>query len=761
MVMPFQPPMMPPPGMDPMMGPMPGATPMPPMDPAMMAMGPPLMPDAIMPPPPAAPPGMDIMALLADPQISEMLKDPATNLALTQMVNEDQTLDPTTRDMLLQVLDQSVKPKNGPVYPKWYKPNRYPKRTATDIEHDIRREREDYQDLILRMRGDRDRLMKAVTGAVGQFRDHEDAEEEHFHDYALVLDFQLIVTLISSTNLVFKVTPPTSGGRQDAEKIEDFGIRSREHQIARHYARHAADLATDEAKTAGTYGHIVCRRLPNFEAESDEIPINADFLDPTTCFPEFDENGLRAMKRVFVMRIRDIIDVWEKDGSEVRDTLYSTRTKLGNGQERDAREDDEREVLEFWDRRQHYIVVNGKLIHHWEHKFGFAPFVYVRSPIGDASQVNEGSGFGYGTGSLLNRRKDIASKGLSHIANTYKTHEQKEAIFGKMMTLLRSVTNPTRTIEQDMSIYGDDPMISNAEGTVSMLRMGYEREVPTPIPNGFQMAPPLLAATNESQGRGLMPAEAYGSPSGSQQSGSSIESLTESGRDKLTPWLKMLTRYHEECFEMDLRFVRDWGHLLGSDMDKGNLTIQRSKMALDDDPMVQITPDILRNGKMRTSVKMTSLRLQNLGPLGQGITPWLQAGLMEKEEALDLRGVQDARATLRRIEIEKYKDTEEYKQAMMVKWMREEGENEAADMVETLIAMKAGAGGGPPGGVPPPQMPGLGPGVGMDGGAPMGPNGPQMAGSGGLGGSAPMGGPQDYAAMGLPPPAPGGSGAPI
>ncbi|HXG72788.1 MAG TPA: hypothetical protein VNJ04_19510, partial [Gemmatimonadaceae bacterium] len=636
--------------------------------------------------------------------------------------------DPAVMEALMRLIEGDAGLQRGPVYPKWYKPGQYPTPDATRIAHKARRDREDYQDLIARWRSDRNWLQLA---SVGVFDEHDPEFEEEFHDAALALDANLVTSLLAGTEIIYKVTPPTTSGRQDAEKIEDFGIRCREHTINRHYLTHAANLAVDEVKTAITYGHIVCRRLPDFEAESDEIPVAVDFLDPATCFPTWQAGrGINTMTRIYLETVENIIGTWDTEDNKVHDKLMARKYKQSNGQERDRLPNDELEVIEYWDRRWHTIIVDNEIIHKWEHKFSFVPFVYIKSGLGDASQVTEGSSTMFGVGSTMNRRRDLASKGMSIVAYTKKTHEQKEAIMGRMFTELKKTSNPPRTFEQDGSVYGDAPLVSSAEGAVNMLRMNYEREVNQALPQGFQLAPPVLAAVSEAQMRGLMPAESYGSPSGSQQSGSSIESLNESGRDKLTPWLLMLTEYHKQCFEMDLRFFRDWGHLMGSDMKKGAIFLETTSTNVEDEPLVQVTPEMLRNGKMRTSVKMTSLRLQNLGPLGNAVGMWKNMGLIEDVEALDLRGVSDAGAMLRRIEIQEFKKMDEFKKPALIKWLREEGEYEMADMAETMLAAQSGlmGGGGAPGQGPPPGPPGLGPGsgAGTNGGAPPGPNGPQM-----------------------------------
>jgi hypothetical protein len=118
---------------------------------------------------------------------------------------------------------------------------------------------------------------------------------------------------------------------------------------------------------------------------------------------------------------------------------------------------------------------------------------------------------------------------------------------------------------------------------------------------------------------------------------------------------------------------------------------------------------------------MTSLRLQNLGPLGNAVQMWRNQGLMTKLEALELRGVQDPHAYLRQKDIEDFKDTPEYKTAKLLEWADEEGESPTviSTMMYLLATKGGGGGGGQPGASPAGPMPGNGggpPTVGMPGG---------------------------------------------
>src|SRR5699024_5428236 len=99
-------------------------------------------------------------------------------------------------------------------------------------------------------------------------------------------------------------------------------------------------------------------------------------------------------------------------------------------------------------------------------------------------------------------------------------------------------------------------------------------EVPGPEKPGFSLIGPIMGAVNEAAARGYLPASAYGLTSNANESGTAIEGLNEAGRDKITPWITMLQRWDTECAVMALTLFRDWGHLLGSDGERGQFEIE-------------------------------------------------------------------------------------------------------------------------------------------------------------------------------------------
>jgi hypothetical protein len=123
---------------------------------------------------------------------------------------------------------------------------------------------------------------------------------------------------------------------------------------------------------------------------------------------------------------------------------------------------------------------------------------------------------------------------------------------------------------------------------------------------------------------------------------------------------------------------------------------------------------MLRRTGIQVDVRLTSVKMANLGPLGNAVNLWRNAGLMTKEEALKLRDVRDPESTLRKIRIEEVQDMDFFKKAEVLDALKREGNWSLYYEVQAQIAAEKGGGGG---GGNQPMAPG---GTGAPGGAPPG-----------------------------------------
>lgn len=672
-----------PPGPMPPSGPMgvtpgPGAIGMPPGDPAMMAMG-------GMPPMglPGFPPGV-----MPDPNYPGSVPVQDAELMLAMQ-------DPEVAQALINLLIQEIDPDEGPKRPPWYNDDDYPKPKPNDIADKVEQDHRDYSRLIDRMRRDRDRIRMAVVGA---FKDHDSENEVTFQDASLAIDVQLITSILAAADLIFWKSAKKAGKADDAQKIENLCYAITEQAAARYHAMTGMDWKTDLIKTALSTGHLVSRVLPRLDADEGEVPVNIDLLDPATCYPTWDEYGLETMTRLYRLDVTRVFRGFRLDKKQQKKVL-DKRAKNKDGTYRPRSITDTVEVKEYWDRRWYALTVDDDvIIGPVEHDMGKVPFRVTRSAIGDPGNVYEHNlHVDGGTENFM--QMDLVNKGQSHIQLLQKTHEQREAIMGIFATEVKKIRNPPRTFEQAITVYGDAPEISNAEGMVNMLRMGEEVEVPSQPDPRFSLMGPLIATVNESAQMGRMSPSDYGLQPGSQSSGAVVEGLSESSKDKLNLWKIMVQNHVAAVLEDALGCLRDHGKKLGPEGHRGEpYEIELQHPIEGKEGYFEFDYRILRESSCHVRVQLTSLRMQNLGQLGNAIQMWDSMGRMTDEEALSLRGVRDPEAYMRKVEIEQFKKTPEFKTARLIEWMKEEEMFEELPTVLYLLATQGGSGGGPPGG---------------------------------------------------------------
>ena len=683
------------------------------------------------PPPPMASP----LALIGDPMGAPPMMD-----AMGGMDPLSLLADPAVLMRLLDLMAEEQEMQEGPVYDRWYRPADYPKPKIGDVIAKVRADHELHQLLIRRIRADR-QLLRLLD--VGKFRDADDIEVT-FQDSSLVHDVALVINLLAGCDHNYEARARTVGDAELAEKKEQFAHAFRARAERRHRMLYGTSLAYDEAKFAVETGHLLYRFGLDFDAESDEVPILLDVLDPTRYYPTWDEHGIVTMSGYYSEPIARILSRWDRDGKKkAKRDLLNTKVNdpAQHGAERYRTLDDTVEVMEYWDRRHYVVVAAGVEIVNTEHRFGHVPFTYFVGPFGDAGPASlESLNGSVGLPTSGMAQQQIAARGLSHIWASKTTHSQREAILGRMMTELKKSGNPDRTFEQSPNVYGSTPKVSNAEGSISLLRMGDERELPPVQKPGLSLAAPILGIANEAVQRGLMPPSSYGLTSNANQSGTAMEGMNESGHDKVTPWLMMLQDAAAANAEEAMRLTRDWGYLLGSDGERGTFYIERRKPDQQGENTIMLTPAELRQVGIRIRCKLTSLRLSNLGNLGNALAVWKNQGWLEDVEALEMRGVQDPVATLRRIEIQEMKKDPAYRQIAILKMLEEEGDFRGAMLYRQMMQSQgAGAPPGAPQQVGPSGPPQGGPGA--PAGVPQGPNGASRP-PGALGMPSQMAGPQ-------------------
>lgn len=734
-----QPPMMGPGGMPgmpmpPMGGPPPG--PMGGMPPGIMAALGPMMGPGGPPPmggPGMPPPGMQpgLMSPPPEPPPPDPLSDPMILQLLYQRYEEDQ---------------EKEKSKKGPFHPAWYEDNKealYPKPDLTEMTTKATNDQNLWREKIDLFKEDID-LLSPETKISGVYKDFDAENEEAWFSSALVAEKNLIKSKVGAIDPLFEVDSEYSSEKaDDVQIIEDF-MYAIDQEADRQYANITGSVRKlDIVDNALTYGRMVQRNLPDWKAEPGQVPFIMTLMDPATVFPTRDVRGIATVTCIYSKTIREVLHDHPECSKAIQTKLLR---KQSDGSKRDM--DDTVQVTEFWNRRWFGLIVEGKLIKEpYEHDLGEPPFVYTLVPRGNAANTNTPSNTGNtgqaGSTSVATKR-DIKNQGVSFAQYRKRGHAQKERILSALDTQVRIKTNQPLIIEQDdFAIKNGMPEITGGPGGRSQIWRGHEEAKPyptAPLPGEFG---PLLQASQEDLSRDAMPPSSYGLTPGTQTSGFAIESLGESGLDKMTYELMACEQFHRDNMEQCLRFFRDWGHLLGSKGKRGYLKV-RARRPLDGKPNVsEITPYTIRQfeGCLHISAKMTSLRLQNLAPLANALNLVRQGwGGITRYDAIkmaNLPGARDPIATMREVDLEEIKQIPEYKLAKLYQWIIEDEDNpalaefiykqrllaQAKDEAQNQRQMPPGAAGGGPAQVPGMSLPALGqpPGPGS---GPQGPTNP-------------------------------------
>jgi len=254
----------------------------------------------------------------------------------------------------------------------------------------------------------------------------------------------------------------------------------------------------------------------------------------------------------------------------------------------------------------------------------------------------------------------------------------------------------------------------------------------------------------------------YGLVPYSQQSGFSLDQLSDAGRDKLFPVTACAATFFQHAAEQQLRFLRDFGEELGEDGHRGYFAVPRRAQTYGqskDDQWAELTPDILDKGKVGTRVKveLQTTDMRSLGPLANALSIAQKNGWTTRRDAialLPLPGRRNPERTMKEIDIEQLREAPEVKLGKLLDWVRKEFADDQLTQQFIMNQIQRNAQkaqresgfpptpGGPPGGPPRPpnpmqiqggSLPGMGMPPGQSGGAPPGPQrAPVPAGAGAM-----------------------------
>ena len=645
-------------------------------------------------------------------------------------------------EALAQLIEEYTNKKaRKPQYAPWYDPADYPKPEESTVLTKIRKDESDYAGLIARFGDDAARIRNE---AIGGFRDFDPKVEEQWRDSAFLDEDQLIASIVGSNYPNFELELVRPRYDDDAELVEDYLWflyleAGRQHQLAGF-----TNYVMDVAKSITRYGRVCSRTLLNPESDLDAPPFTFNLLDPATVFPTFEgPRGLAVVTRVYYQSVARLI-------GDHPECVGAIEAELRTG--REAKElTDPVKVQEYWDRRWYCLFGDDKLIKRAEHKLGEPPYIYTIAAYGDPSHTADPTRLGLNAPNgvaLSARQADLARTGQSHFAARFAVQAQRQAILGRLLTRLKAWGNDPLLVYQDeVARSRGMPEISSAEGARSQIWKEHEEVREFPIsPNPAQMGP-LMTASSEDVARSSLPASMYGLTPYSQQSGFSLDQLSDAGRDKLYPVLACATTFFQLHAEQSLRFLRDHGEQLGEQGRRGYFAVPRRADATSEqggDRWRELTPELLDKDKVgvRVKVDLQSADMRSLGPLANALSIAQKNGWTTRRDAislLPLPGRRNPERTMKEIDIEQMREAPEVKLGTLLTWVAKEFRDEPLLLQFIMTQLQQNAAKKqqetgvprPPSGAPPGpprpmgmSLPGMLQPPGQQGGAMPGPQGP-------------------------------------
>lgn len=686
---------------------------------AMMGGGaPPGMPPGMPPEMAGGPPGLppELAAMMGGPPPGPPMPPPAMPPPLSQTLGVVPTLPPPPD--VLAAMEAGPPPEEmaaplgpagfaegeddaeedtGPIYPWWYDPKQEPRPTLRMAEEAARAKREEYAEYIDRVKDDIERV---TLKRVGVFRDFTEDAEEPFQSPMIANEVNLGATYMGSIPVTYKPVWVNPNDLDEAERKADLLHAVRRSAIRQHSRAGNGLLSRDEAMMVMLYGRVCSMSVIDLD-DPDHI-IRHELLDPTTCFPTFEgSRGLSQMVRVYETTVDALNGAFGGKRNKVRRVFLNEQRK-GDGETPVWDGTQRVTVIELWNRTWRGVFAGGHTISVEKHDYGFVPFVYKLGGLGlpgivTDPNISEASPEGFGMGaSRVDRGRTIAEQGVAHFHFQKATHDQKEAVLGALYTEISKAANPSLIVTQGpYSQEQGAPRLSPRKGARNLLRDDETAEVyPTaPAPVATQ---PIMQALAQDLATGFAAPVEYGNDPGGS-SNASIQGLAEISRGRFTVHLATLEEYHAEVAEMWLRELRDWGHLVGEEGQKGVFVVPASDVALGRPTAFELTVEDLRSTGIHVDARMEHVPPSLLTQLGSAARVWNEMGAMTVREAIELRGGKNPRRVMDEWVVEEAMKSDLAKDIRLLDAIAARGDPDLyAKIRERLGQAESGGGGQPP-----------------------------------------------------------------
>lgn len=610
-------------------------------------------------------------------------------------------------DGLMTTLRSQAKEEMQPIYEEWFRKEDWPKPDPASAFTDANRIFSEFGELHQRIHADREWLYGFRSAVFG---DASPDERRHAQiDVSAKADFELMVSQLGSLEPTYLPVADQISDRDEAADKADFLYACDDDDEYHHAISVRGPWKMELARNALGDGYIVSQEKLILKAGRGEMPFRSTLIDPTTCaWVVENDRGICTFIRKYTCRVREAIASFDYDG-KIRRKLKEGRDT--NGKFVTKRQDHEEcEIVEYWDRWWKLIWMDGELLcGPDEHFAGEPPYIVQVGALGRSGSASsampnrveiEGRP-GYFHVTSIGSGSELAQKGLSHVHLLRYPHQLREAIMNRALWAFRFAHNPAMVVEQDdiAAEQGVEP-ISRDPGALNVTLAGHEKIDQLPGSPDAASLGPLMQILGDSLAKTSMPLQAYGMSTDSNVSGFAVESLGESGRDKLTPHLLTIQAYRQQRAEKRLRMYGNFGFFTTQGTnDIGTLVVPRQKANPGSPAHFLLTPQMIRETSPRVRVKMNSLRIQNLPAVANTILQLRSAGLLTRHDALE-RYLSDPNPyrTMKELDLEAATGDPDSIESELLEFAIEQGElKTAAMLVKRLNQRKQPAQGLPTG----------------------------------------------------------------
>lgn len=610
---------------------------------------------------------------------------------------------PPIPEELLSLLMEEMKPPREPTYPPDFeKPPRPSKVGIDDLKSDLESRGSGY---VERVREHRELLRPGWATPVGAFNKNEKA----FYDSALHDEVALVCGKLAGIEPDRDVPAKSPDVREDAQKIEDALYQWHEDDVRVYARRQHGHVSYARFWDLCESGRVVTRVVLN--PDRPDRPFDTALVDPATIFfTSANGEGPAHVVRVYRDTVGGVIADYGDAKGKLRKRLLdglgdddSTRSGVFRRRPHQARRlNEEVEVVEYWDSWYRAVYVDGRTaVDITEHEYGRVPYAITGSGIGGPGHPIPQSG-GSSFDDDHGRYRD-----QSYIQDRVRAHWQNEAVLSRLFTEMQK--------EKDWFLHQDD--FAHEKGLRKVVVGGdnvnqafkdrevWQEIVTAPLPAVLQ---PLMGALAMGQARAGMPPSEYG-VGDTNQSGSAVSGLKDSGNNKLTVVKLAMERHLEEVDELKLSIYQNFGHLV---VDKhgesgGFVTITRRAPNAKQDPTFVLEPETIDRVGSRVEIKLTSIDLASLPAVLNAGRMGLEMDVLTTADIAEMIGKRNPERTRMERMYEKLMLSPQMMDMFMYRVAAEMEDPEAADFLKSRLQQSGGSGGGPP----PPNGQGMPPGM--------------------------------------------------